>query len=77
VPSLSLIVITKNEEEAIVRSLSSLNFVDDIVVVDSGSTDRAVELARAHGAQVVSTADWRGGWRNIHGAICCWGRMTF
>jgi glycosyltransferase involved in cell wall biosynthesis len=60
VPSLSLIVITKNEEEAIGRCLSSLNCVDDIVVVDSGSTDRTVEIARAHGAHVVSTTDWPG-----------------
>ena len=46
-PSLSLIVITKNEEASIARCLSSLDFADDIVVVDSGSTDRTVELARA------------------------------
>lgn len=59
-PSLSLIVITKNEEEAISRCLSSVNFADDIVVVDSGSTDRTVELARAHGAHVVITNDWPG-----------------
>jgi glycosyltransferase involved in cell wall biosynthesis len=60
VPSLSLIVITKNEEASIARCLSSLDFADDIVVVDSGSTDRTVELARAHGAHVVSTTDWPG-----------------
>lgn len=59
-PSLSLIVITKNEEEAISRCLNSLNFVDDMIVVDSGSTDRTIELARACGAHVVSTADWPG-----------------
>ena len=60
VPSLSLIVITRNEEESIARCLGSLNFADEIIVVDSGSTDRTVELARSHGAHVVSTADWPG-----------------
>jgi glycosyltransferase involved in cell wall biosynthesis len=59
-PSLSLIVITKNEEGSISRCLSSLNFADDIVLVDSGSTDRTVEFARAHGANVVITTDWPG-----------------
>jgi glycosyltransferase involved in cell wall biosynthesis len=58
--SLSLIVITKNEEASIARCLGSVSFADDIVVVDSGSTDRTVEIARAHGANVVSTNDWPG-----------------
>ena len=59
-PTLSLIVITKNEEESIARCLGSLAFADQIVVVDSGSTDRTVEIARAHGADVTSTRDWPG-----------------
>jgi len=57
---LSLIVITKNEEASIARCLGSVSFADDIVVVDSGSTDRTAEIARAHGAHVVSTTDWPG-----------------
>ena len=58
--SLSLIVITRNEEASIARCLGSVDFADDIVVVDSGSTDRTVEIARAHGANVVSPTDWPG-----------------
>lgn len=59
-PSLSLIVITRNEEAAIARCLGSVAFADDIVVVDSGSTDRTVEIARGLGAHVTVTADWPG-----------------
>ena len=59
-PRLSLIVITKNEETAIARCLRSANFADDIVVVDHGSTDRTVEIARAEGARVIVTPDWQG-----------------
>jgi glycosyltransferase involved in cell wall biosynthesis len=58
--SLSLIVITKNEEASVARCLGSLRFADEIIVVDSGSSDRTVEIARAHGANVVSTTDWPG-----------------
>jgi glycosyltransferase involved in cell wall biosynthesis len=59
-PTLSLIVITKNEEASIARCLESVSFANDIIVVDSGSTDRTVEVARARGAHVVSTTDWPG-----------------
>ncbi|MGY3619692.1 glycosyltransferase family 2 protein [Bradyrhizobium sp. USDA 10063] len=58
-PSLSLIVITKNEEHCIARCLRSVD-ADEIIVVDSGSTDRTVEIARASGARVVVTSDWPG-----------------
>jgi glycosyltransferase involved in cell wall biosynthesis len=57
--SLSLIVITKNEEHCIARCLSSVD-ADEIIVVDSGSVDRTVEIARASGARVVVTSDWPG-----------------
>ncbi len=45
-PSISAIVITKNEEKNIERCLLSLSWVDEIIVVDSESTDRTRELAR-------------------------------
>src|SRR5947199_407597 len=60
VPKLSLIVITKNEERSIARCLRSVALADDLVVVDNGSTDRTVEIARAMGARVVLTTDWPG-----------------
>ncbi len=44
--SLAVTVITLNEEANIVPCLESARFADEIVVLDSGSTDRTVELAR-------------------------------
>lgn len=58
--SLSIIVITKNEERSIERCLRSVTFASERIVVDSGSTDRTVEIARALGARVVETSDWPG-----------------
>ena len=58
--SLSVIVITKDEEHAIGRCLGSVRWADEIVVVDSGSTDRTVDICRELGAQVQVTADWPG-----------------
>lgn len=50
---LTVTLITRNEEENLPRALASLGLADEIVVVDSGSTDRTVELARQRGACVV------------------------
>ncbi|HEY0309339.1 MAG TPA: glycosyltransferase family 2 protein [Acidobacteriaceae bacterium] len=49
---LSVCIITLNEEKNIARTLASVAFAQEIIVVDSGSTDRTVEIAREHGAQV-------------------------
>ena len=59
-PTLSLVVITRNEEANIARCLRSVDFVEDVVVVDNGSTDRTVEIARSLGARVLVTPDWPG-----------------
>ena len=58
-PRLSVAVITKNEAHRIERCLRSVAFADEIVVLDSGSTDDTVEIARRLGAQVAVT-DWPG-----------------
>ena len=58
--SLSAIVITKNEEAMIRRCLQSVAWADEIVVVDSGSTDATPQICRELGANVHVTADWPG-----------------
>jgi glycosyltransferase involved in cell wall biosynthesis len=57
---LSVIIITKNEAAHIAACLASVSFADEIVVLDSGSTDGTVELARSLGAQVHQSVDWPG-----------------
>lgn len=47
------VVISKNEERAIGRCLEALSFCDQVVVVDSQSSDRTVEIAESHGAEVL------------------------
>ncbi|MGH8655200.1 MAG: glycosyltransferase family 2 protein [Gammaproteobacteria bacterium] len=57
---LSVIVITKDEEAVIRRCLGSVAWADEIVVVDSGSSDRTLDICRELGAQVHVTEDWPG-----------------
>jgi glycosyltransferase involved in cell wall biosynthesis len=60
-PRLSLIVIAKNEEASIERCLqSAAGIADEIVLVDSGSTDRTLEIAREFGAKILQPEDWPG-----------------
>lgn len=58
--SLSVIVITQNEAHNIEACLRSVSFADQIVVLDSGSTDGTVQIARALGAEVSVNTDWQG-----------------
>jgi glycosyltransferase involved in cell wall biosynthesis len=58
-PQLSAIVITRNETANIGACLDSLAFCDERIVVDCGSTDSTVEIARQKGARVEFHA-WRG-----------------
>jgi glycosyltransferase involved in cell wall biosynthesis len=57
---LSVILITRDEEANISECLASVDFAQEVIVVDSGSRDRTVELARAAGARVVQAGDWPG-----------------
>lgn len=57
--SASVVVLAKNEAPNIGRCLHSIAWADQIVVVDSGSTDDTVAIAKDAGAEVVATR-WRG-----------------
>jgi glycosyltransferase involved in cell wall biosynthesis len=57
--TLSVAIITLNEADNLPRTLASVRFADEIVVVDSGSTDRTVEIAESFGAKIFSEA-WKG-----------------
>lgn len=51
--NISVLILTFNEEQNLGTCLNSLKWCDDIVVYDSFSTDRTVEIARSAGARVV------------------------
>ncbi len=55
----SVTLITRDAAGQLADCLASVAFADEIVVVDSGSTDDTVELARSHGARVLQH-DWLG-----------------
>lgn len=50
---LSVVILARNEESNIRRCVQAVQWADDVVVVDDGSTDRTAELATACGARVV------------------------
>ncbi len=57
--TLTVITLTRDEERNIVECLESVAWADEIIVLDSGSTDRTVELAR-HFTPNVAVLPWRG-----------------
>lgn len=56
---LSVIIITKNEESHIEKCLESVKWADEIIVLDSGSTDKTVEICQQVTPHVFET-DWQG-----------------
>jgi glycosyltransferase involved in cell wall biosynthesis len=58
-PEISAIVVCFNEEDNIGRCLASLQWCDEIVVVDSFSTDRTVEICRRYTDRIIQRA-WAG-----------------
>ncbi|MCX7913980.1 MAG: glycosyltransferase family 2 protein [Thermodesulfovibrionales bacterium] len=56
---ISVAIITKDEEKRLPACLESVSFADEIVVVDSGSIDRTVDIARSFGCKVF-IEEWKG-----------------
>ncbi|MBU3599565.1 glycosyltransferase family 2 protein [Polynucleobacter sp. 30F-ANTBAC] len=57
---LSVILITKNEEANLKDCLESVSFANEIIIVDSQSTDQTISIAQSFGAKVEITPDWPG-----------------
>jgi hypothetical protein len=53
---ISVVVLTKNEADNLPRCLDALEFSDDVLVLDSGSTDETCAIAGARGARVMTRA---------------------
>jgi glycosyltransferase involved in cell wall biosynthesis len=59
VPKVSVTIITLNEADQIAAAIDSASWADEVIVVDSGSTDDTVAIARSKGARVETRA-WSG-----------------
>ena len=58
--NISVVIITRNEAHVISNTLQSLQpVINDVVIVDSGSTDNTVQLCKQFGATVIET-NWAG-----------------
>ena len=57
--TLSIVIITKNSEQDIEKCLKSVDFADEIIVLDSGSTDNTVSICKKYTSSVFET-DWPG-----------------
>lgn len=70
---ISVFIIAKNEEDRISYTINSVkNWVDEVIVVDSGSIDRTVDVAKKSGATKVIYNEWRGyGPQKIFGESIC------
>ncbi len=53
--TISVIVITNNEEHNLPRLLASVKFADEIIINDSGSHDRTLEIARQHNCKIIQS----------------------
>jgi len=58
-PLLSVAIITHNEEQNLPRTLASIAWAHEIIVVDSGSIDNTLEIARSFNARIIERA-WQG-----------------
>ena len=59
-PRLSIGILTKNEERLIGECVRSALFADEVVLLDSGSTDNTLTIAQSLGAKTFVSDDWQG-----------------
>ena len=75
VQSLSVAIVAKNEAEHLPRTLKSVAWANEIVLVDSGSTDKTIEIAESFGAKVYHE-NWKGYGPGVNSALdkctCDW-----
>jgi glycosyltransferase involved in cell wall biosynthesis len=67
-PSLSVAIVACNEAENISRTLASVVFASEINLVDSGSTDKTVEIAKSQGARIF-VESWKGYGPQVNSAL--------
>ncbi|MBN1757843.1 MAG: glycosyltransferase family 2 protein [Chitinispirillaceae bacterium] len=67
---LSVVIITKNEERNIGRCLASVAWADEIVILDTGSNDRTLDLSREHNCRIEHT-EWHGFGPAKQKAVAC------
>lgn len=58
--TLSVIIIVKNEEHDIRLCLESISWADEIIVLDSGSTDNTLSIAKEYTDKIYTSVDWQG-----------------
>lgn len=65
---LSLVIITKNAHKTLGRALGSVkNIVDEIVLIDDGSTDNTLSIAKAYGAKIYKHHEYDLGRQRLYG----------
>lgn len=57
---LSVVIITKDEQTNIGRCLASVTWADEIVIIDSGSTDATLTICEKQGCRIVAHHNWKG-----------------
>lgn len=66
--SLSVAIVAMNEAENLTRTLASVAWADEIILVDSGSTDRTVDIAKSYRAKVYLES-WKGYGGQVNSAL--------